>query len=135
MVIPKKTKFRQAQRGRLRGKASRGCQISFGEYGLQALKTSYLTVNQIEAARKALTHFLKRGGKVWVRVVADKPYSARPAETRMGGGKGAPVGFLARVKTGHILFELAGVNKSQAQEAMRLTSHKLPIPTRMVVKE
>ena len=133
MVLnPRKTKFRKSQRRRLRGKASAGTSLNYGEYGLQALEIKYLKTNQIEAARKALTHFLKRGGRVWVRVLADKPYTARAAETRMGGGKGAPIGFVAGIKPGHILFEVAGVSYEDAQEAFRLAAHKLPLKTRMV---
>lgn len=133
MVLqPGKTKFRKAQRGRLDGEACTGTTLVYGEFGIQALETGYLKTNQIESARKALTHELKRGGKVWVRVLADKPFSARPAETRMGGGKGAPVWFVAGIRAGHILFEIAGVNLSEAKEAIRLASFKLPIKIRMV---
>jgi large subunit ribosomal protein L16 len=133
-LVPKKTKYRKSQRGKLRGIASAGTEVSFGEYGLQALEAVLLKTNQIEAARRALTHFVKRGGKIWIRVCADKSVSARPAETRMGGGKGAPAFFAARVKPGHIIFELAGVTKDTAEEAMRLAGSKLPIKTRFVVK-
>lgn len=129
---PAKTKFRKAQRGRVRGFASRGNNLIYGEYGLQSLQSGYLKTNQIESARKAIMHYLKRGGKVWIRVLADKPYTSRPAETRMGGGKGAPMGFVAAVKTGHIIFEIAGVKENEAQEAMRLAAFKLPLKTRMV---
>jgi large subunit ribosomal protein L16 len=135
VLVPAKTKYRKHQRGRVRGKASAGSTLVFGEYGLQALECGHLTVNQIEAARKALTHYLKRGGKLWVRLTADKVITARPAETRMGGGKGAPVGFVAPVKRGHIVFEVAGVSKEEAEEAFRLASFKLPVATRVVVKE
>lgn len=135
MVIqPKRTKFRKDQRGRVRGRASAGATVAFGEYGLQVTACGWLKVPQIESARKALTHYLKRGGKVWVRVLADKSYTARPAETRMGSGKGAPVGYVAAVRAGHILFELAGVTAEEAKEAFRLASHKLPLPTRLVQK-
>lgn len=133
-LVPVKTKYRKHQRGRVRGKATAGATLSFGEYGLQAMECGHLTVNQIEAARKALTHYLKRGGKVWVRVVADKIITARAAETRMGGGKGAPVGFVVPVKRGHIIFELAGISRQDAQEALRLAKFKLPVATRMVTK-
>jgi large subunit ribosomal protein L16 len=129
---PAKTKFRKAQRGRVRGFASRGNNLIYGEYGLQSLQSGYLKTNQIESARKAIMHYLKRGGKVWIRVLADKPYTSRPAETRMGGGKGAPMGFAAPIKTGHIIFEIAGVKENEAQEAMRLAAFKLPLKTRMV---
>ena len=133
MVLqPGKTKFRKAQRGRVRGRASTGNTLIYGEFGLQSIETGYLKVNQVESARKAIMHYLKRGGKVWIRVLADKPYSARPAETRMGGGKGAPVYFRAAVRTGHIIFEIAGVSKDEAEEAMRLAAFKLPLATRMV---
>jgi len=134
-LVPAKTKFRKHQRRRVRGKASAGSTLTFGEYGLQSLECGHLTVNQIEAARKALTHYLKRGGKVWVRMVADKVITARAAETRMGGGKGAPVAFVAPVKRGHIIFEVAGISKEEAEAAFRLASFKLPIATRVVVKE
>jgi len=133
-LLPKKTKYRKSQRRKLRGVASAGTDISFGEYGLQALEKAWLQVKQIEAARRALAHFLKRGGKVWIRVCADKPVSARPAETRMGGGKGAPAFFAACVRPGHILFELAGVSRDVAREAMRLAASKLPIKVRFKEK-
>jgi large subunit ribosomal protein L16 len=134
VLVPGKTKFRKHQRMRLRGKAGCGNSVNFGEFGLQALECYHLTVNQIEAARKALTHHLKRGGKVWVRVFADKIKSARAAETRMGGGKGAPEAFVAPVRRGHIIFEVGGIPLKTAKEALRLASHKLPIDTRFVVK-
>ena len=133
MVLqPARTKFRKSQRRRIRGYASAGNKLNFGEFGLQAAEIGYLKTNQIESARKALTHHLKRGGKVWVRVLADKPYSSRPAETRMGGGKGAPVGYLAGIKPGHILFEIAGVAEKEAIEAFRLASFKLPLKVKVV---
>jgi large subunit ribosomal protein L16 len=134
VLFPAKTKYRKHQRGRVRGKASGGATINFGEFGLQSLDCGYLTTNQIEAARKALTHYLKRGGKVWVRVFADKVKTARAAETRMGGGKGAPVGFIAPVKRGHIIFEIAGIPVNDAKQALRLASFKLPFKTRFVEK-
>jgi large subunit ribosomal protein L16 len=134
-LIPTKTKFRKHQRGRVRGKATAGATIHFGEYGLQAMECYHLTTNQIEAARKAMTHYLKRGGKVWVRAFADKIKTARAAETRMGGGKGAPVAFVAPVKRGHIIFEIAGIALTEAKKALRLASFKLPLETRFVVKE
>ena len=134
VLVPAKTKFRKHQRGRVRGKATRGVTLNFGEYGLQSMECGHLTTNQVESARKALTHFLKRGGKVWLRVFADKIITARAAETRMGGGKGAPVAFVAPVKRGHIIFEIAGINREEAQLALRLASFKLPLATRMVVK-
>lgn len=133
MVLqPAKTKFRKAQRGRLRGEACVGNEVQFGEFGLQATESGYIKVNQIESARKALAHFVKRGGKIWVRVLADKPFSARPAETRMGGGKGAPVWFVAPIRRGHVLFEIAGVNEKDAREGFRLAAFKLPLAVRMV---
>mgnify|MGYP001503141212 CR=1 FL=1 len=134
VLVPAKTKFRKHQRGRLRGRASRGATLTFGEYGLQAMECAYLTTNQVESARKALTHYLKRGGKVWVRVCADKIITGRAAETRMGGGKGAPVAFVAPVKRGHIIFELAGITGAEAEMALGLASYKLPIETRVVQK-
>ncbi|MFH1826617.1 MAG: 50S ribosomal protein L16 [bacterium] len=135
VLFPARTKFRKHQKRRNRGKATGGATINFGEFGLQSLECAYLTVNQIESARKALTHYLKRGGKVWLRVFADRIQTARAAETRMGGGKGAPIGFLAAVRRGHMIFEVAGIPEADAKEALRLASFKLPIDTRFVVKE
>jgi large subunit ribosomal protein L16 len=135
VIFPAKTKFRKNQRGRLRGIAAVGNVINYGEFGLQAMECYYLTTNQIEAARKALTHYLKRGGKVWIRILADKVKTAKAAETRMGGGKGTPVGFVAPVKRGHILFEIGGVSFDEAKAAFRLATFKLPLETRMVVKK
>jgi large subunit ribosomal protein L16 len=134
VLAPGKTKFRKHQRGRIRGQASAGATLNFGEYGLQSLECGYLTINQIEAARKAVTHHFKRGGKIWLRVFADKIVTARAAETRMGGGKGAPVRFVAPVKRGHIIFEVAGVTLLEAKEALRLAAFKLPVATRLVEK-
>ncbi|MFH1542197.1 MAG: 50S ribosomal protein L16 [bacterium] len=134
VLVPGKTKYRKHQRRRLRGKASAGTELFYGEFGLQSLECAYLTVNQIESARKALTHHLKRGGKVWVRMLADKIKTARAAETRMGGGKGAPAAFVAPVRRGHILFEIGGIKFEDAKEALRLASFKLPIATRFVEK-
>jgi large subunit ribosomal protein L16 len=134
VLFPAKTKFRKHQRRRNRGKASSGATLNFGEFGLQVLETTHLTTNQIEAARKALTGYLKRGGKVWVRVLADKIKTARAAETRMGGGKGAPVAFLAPVRRGHIIFEIGGIPLKDAKQALKLASYKLPIKTRFVEK-
>lgn len=133
-LIPAKTKFRKHQKRRVRGKATGGAAVNFGEFGLQSLACGHLTTNQIEAARKALTHYLKRGGKVWVRVFADKIITARAAETRMGGGKGAPVGYVAPVRRGHMIFEIAGIPREAAKQALRLASFKLPLPTRFVEK-
>jgi len=133
-IQPKKVKFRKDQRGKRRGIATRGNTVVFGEYGLQALETCWLKTKQIESARKAITHFVKRGGKLWIRVLADKSATARPAETRMGSGKGDPAYYVAVIKPGKIIFELAGVSKEDALEAMRLAGHKLPIRTRLVEK-
>ncbi len=127
-------KFRKQQRGIMKGAATVGNKLAFGDFGLQALESGWIRVNQIESARKALTHFLKRGGKVWIRVMADKPYSSRPAETRMGGGKGAPEYLVAVVRAGTIMFEIAGITKKDAEEALRLAKHKMPIKTRFVEK-
>ena len=132
MLMPKRVKHRKQQRGRMKGKAFRGSKISFGEYGLQALEPSWVTTRQIEAARVALTHFIKRGGKIWVRIFPDKPVTRKPLETRMGKGKGAPETWVAVVKPGRMLFELAGVSEAIAQEAMDRAAHKLPIKTKFV---
>ncbi len=135
MVLqPGRTKFRKQQRGNMKGHASRGNILSFGDYGLQALEGTWIKVKQIESARKAITHYMKRGGKVWIRVMADKPFTSRPADTRMGGGKGAPEYFVAVVKPGTMLFEIAGIKKELAVEALRLAAHKMPIKTRFVEK-
>ena len=133
-IQPKKVKFRKDQRGKRRGVATRGNTVVFGEYGLQALEACWLKTKQIESARKAITHFVKRGGKLWIRVLADKSATARPAETRMGSGKGDPAYYVAVIRPGKIIFELAGVSKEDALEAMRLAGHKLPIKTRLVGK-
>jgi large subunit ribosomal protein L16 len=135
MLVPKRVKHRKQQRGRMKGRAVRGTDISFGEYGLRALEPHWLTNRQIEAARVALTRYIKRGGKVWVKVFPDKPVTAKPAETRMGSGKGAPEKWVAVVKPGRIMFELAGVPEDVAKEAMRLASHKLPIKTKFVKRD
>ena len=132
MLMPKRVKHRKQQRGRMRGKAFLGSKISFGEYGLQALEPSWVTTRQIEAARVALTHFIKRGGKIWVRIFPDKPVTKKPLETRMGKGKGAPETWVAVVKPGRMLFELAGVSESIAQEAMERAARKLPLKTKFV---
>ena len=134
-IVPKKMKFRKYQRGRMKGIAVRGSTLNFGEFGLQAQEPANLTTKQIESARRTIAHFIKRDGKLWIRVCCDKPMTARAAETRMGGGKGAPAFFVAVVKPGKIVFELAGVPRETAQEAMRLAGTKLPIRTRFVVKE
>ena len=132
MLMPSRTKYRKQQRGRMKGRAIRGASIAFGEYGLQALESYWLTNRQIEAARVALTRHIKRAGKVWVRVFPDKPITKKPAETRMGSGKGAPEGWVAVVKSGRILFELGGVTPELAREALILAAHKLPIKVRVV---
>jgi large subunit ribosomal protein L16 len=134
MMMPKKVKFRKQQRGRRRGLATRGQKVSFGDYGLQALEAGWVTARQIESARIALTRHIKRGGKIWIRVFPDKPVTKKPAETRMGSGKGAPDHWVAVVKPGRILFEMAGVPAEEANEAMRLASHKLPVATRVVAR-
>lgn len=134
-MMPKKVKYRKAQRGRMKGKAYAGSTIAFGEFGLQALEPCWMTSAQIEAARRAITHHVKRGGKLWIRIFPDKPVTKKPAETRMGGGKGNPEEWVAVVKPGRILFELAGVPEEIAREAMTLASHKLPIKTRFIKRE
>jgi large subunit ribosomal protein L16 len=135
MLQPRKVKHRKVQKGRLRGKARRGNTVSFGDYGLQALGTGFITARQVEAARIAMTRHIKRGGKVWIRLFPDKPISKKPAETRMGKGKGNPEAWVAPVKRGKILYELEGVDTTIAREALRLAAHKLPIPTRFVSRE
>jgi large subunit ribosomal protein L16 len=135
MLMPKRVKYRKQQRGKRRGKALRGSNIDFGEYGLKTLEAAWLTDRQIEAARVALTRFIKRGGKVWIRVFPDKPVTIKPAETRMGKGKGNPEYWVAVVKPGRILFELEGVTPAIAKEAFDLAAHKLPIKTRMVSRK
>jgi len=130
--MPARTKYRKQQRGRMKGHAQRGATLAFGEYGLQAMESIWLTNRQIEAARVALTRHIKRAGKVWVRVFPDKPITKKPAETRMGSGKGAPEGWVAVVRTGRILFELGGVTEELAHEALLLASHKLPIKVRVI---
>ncbi|KRT77463.1 MAG: 50S ribosomal protein L16, large subunit ribosomal protein L16 [Armatimonadetes bacterium CSP1-3] len=134
MLAPKRTKFRKAHRGSRRGKALAGGTVAFGEYGLQALEPAWVTTQQLEAARVAITRFLKRGGKVWIRVFPDKPFTKKPAETRMGSGKGNPEGWVAVIKPGRILFEIAGVSEDVAREAMRLAGHKLPIRTKFTTR-
>ncbi len=134
MLVPKRVKHRKQQRGRMKGRALRGTEINFGEYGLQALEPAWITNRQIEAARVALTRYIKRGGKVWVKIFPDKPVTEKPAETRMGSGKGAPEQWVAVVKPGRIMFEVAGIPEDVAKEAMRLASHKLPIKTKFVTR-
>lgn len=135
MLVPKRVKHRRQHRGRLAGKAKGGTEIAFGEYGLQALEPAWITNRQIEAARIAMTRYIKRGGKVWIKIFPDKPITAKPAETRMGSGKGAPEYWVAVVKPGRIMFELAGVAEEVAREALRLASHKLPVKCKIVKRE
>ncbi|MCE5273172.1 50S ribosomal protein L16 [bacterium] len=135
MLAPKRIKYRKQQRGRMNGAAWRGSSVSFGEYGLQALEPAWITNRQIEAARVAMTRHIKRGGKVWIRIFPDKPITKKPAETRMGKGKGAPEGWVAVVKSGRIMFEIGGIEKELALEALRLASHKLPIRTKVIFRE
>ena len=132
MLMPKKVKFRKVQRGRMKGKAWRGSSISFGEYGLKAMECGWITSRQIEAARIAMTRFIKRGGKVWIRLFPDKPITKKPAETRMGKGKGAPEEWVAVIRPGKMLFEMEGVGLDIAQQAMRLAAHKIPLKTKFV---
>jgi large subunit ribosomal protein L16 len=133
--MPKRVKYRKEQRGRMRGKAYRGSNLTFGEYGLQALEPAWLTNRQIEAGRVALTRYLKRGGKIWVNVFPSKPVTSKPTETRMGKGKGAPSKWVAVIRPGRILYELEGVPEEEAREAMRLASHKLPIKCKFIARE
>jgi large subunit ribosomal protein L16 len=135
MLAPKRVKHRKTHKGKMRGKATRGNRVSFGEYGLQAQEASWITNRQIEAARVAMTRHIKRGGKVWIRIFPDKPITQKPAETRMGKGKGNPEGWVAVVKPGRIMFELEGVPEDMAQRAMELAAAKLPIKTRFVNRE
>lgn len=135
MLLPKRVKYRRVQRGRLTGKALRGNKVSNGEYGLQALEPAWITSNQIEAARIAMTRYIKRGGQVWIKIFPDKPITEKPAETRMGSGKGSPEYWVAVVKPGRVMFELGGVSEETAREALRLASNKLPIKCKFVAKE
>ena len=135
MLVPKRVKFRKQQRGRRSGIATRGSTLAFGQYGLKALEAAWITNRQIEAARRAMTRYIKRGGKVWIRIFPDKPITAKPAETRMGKGKGAPEGWVAVVKPGRILYEMEGISEAEAKEAMRLAAMKLPIATRFVSRK
>ena len=134
MLIPKRVKHRKQFRGRMKGTAQRGNKVAHGDYGLVALEPAWITNRQIEAARIAMTRYIKRGGKVWIKIFPDKPITAKPAETRMGSGKGSPEYWVAVVKPGRVLFEMGGVNPTIAREAMRLAGHKLPIKTKFVVK-
>ena len=134
MLMPKRAKHRKVQRGRMTGTASRGNKVAYGEYGIQAMEPGWITGNQIEAARIAMTRYTKRGGKVWIKIFPDKPITEKPAETRMGSGKGSPEYWVAVVKPGRIMFEMDGVSEEIAKEAMRLASHKLPIKCKFVTK-
>jgi len=135
MLQPKRVKYRKNHRGHRRGKAQAGNTVAFGDFGLQALESAWITSRQIEAARRAATRYVRRGGNIWIRIFPDKSVSKKPAETRMGGGKGSPDHWVAVVKPGRIMFEMGGVSEEVAKEAMRLASHKLPIDTRFVVRE
>ena len=132
MLMPKRVKYRKMHRGRMTGKSYRGSSVTFGEYGLQALEPAWITNRQIEAARVAITRHIRRGGKVWINIFPDKPVTKKPAETRMGSGKGNPEGWVAVVKPGRVMFELAGVPESLAREAMKRAQHKLPIKTKFI---
>ena len=135
MLMPKRVKYRRVQRGRMTGKATRGNTVSNGEFGLQAVEPAWITSNQIEAARIAMTRYIKRGGKVWIKIFPDKPITEKPAETRMGSGKGSPEYWVAVVKPGRVMFEIGGVSEELAREAMRLAANKLPIKCKFVTKE
>ena len=135
MLMPKKIKYRKQQRGRMTGAAKGGATVDFGDYGIQALEPGWVTARQIEAARIAMTRHVRRGGKVWIRVFPDKPVTQKPAETRMGSGKGSPEGWVAVVKPGRVMFELAGVPEPLAREAIRLAAHKLPVKSKFVMRE
>ncbi|MDD6262041.1 MAG: 50S ribosomal protein L16 [Clostridiales bacterium] len=135
MLLPKRVKYRRVQRGRMKGKALRGNKVSHGEFGLVALEPAWITSQQIEAARIAMTRYIKRGGQVWIKIFPDKPVTEKPAETRMGSGKGSPEYWVAVVKPGRVMFEMAGIDEVTAREAMRLAGHKLPIKTKFVARE
>ncbi len=135
MLQPSRVKFRKIHRGRRKGVATTGSDVSFGDYGLKALENAWITARQIEAARRTITRHMKRGGQVWIRVFPDKPATKRPAETRMGGGKGAPDHWVAVVRRGRVMFEVGGVREDLAKEALELAAHKLPIPTKVVTRE
>ena len=135
MLMPKRVKYRRVQRGRLKGKATSGNKVTNGSYGLVALEPAWITSNQIEAARIAMTRYIKRGGQVWIKIFPDKPITEKPAETRMGSGKGSPEYWVAVVKPGRVLFEIAGVPEETAREALRLASHKLPLKTKILARE
>ncbi|AGX01972.1 MULTISPECIES: 50S ribosomal protein L16 [Bacillaceae] len=135
MLLPKRVKYRRVHRGKMRGQSKGGTEVNFGEFGLQALEASWITNRQIESARIAMTRYMKRGGKVWINIFPHKPYTAKPLEVRMGSGKGAPEGWVAVVKPGKIMFEIAGVSEEVAREALRLASHKLPVKCKFVKRE
>ena len=135
MLMPKRVKYRRVQRGRMKGKAMRGNTVTYGDFGLQATEPCWITANQIEAARVAMTRYIKRGGQVWIKIFPDKPVTAKPAETRMGSGKGSPEYWVAVVKPGKVLFEIKGVDEDIAREAMRLAANKLPVKCKFVKKE
>ena len=135
MLSPRRTKYRKQHRGRMRGMAYRGSTLNFGDYALQAIEPSWITSRQIEAARRAMTRYVKRGGKIWIRIFPDKPVTMRPAETRMGSGKGSPEFWVAVVKPGRVMFEMAGVPEEVAKEAMRLAAQKLPIKTKFITRD
>ncbi|WP_077616521.1 50S ribosomal protein L16 [Caenibacillus caldisaponilyticus] len=135
MLMPKRVKYRRQHRGRMRGRAKGGTEVAFGQYGLQATTAAWITSRQIEAARIAMTRYMKRGGKVWIKIFPQKPYTKKPLEVRMGSGKGAPEGWVAVVKPGKVMFEVAGVSEEVAREALRLASHKLPVKTKFVKRE
>ena len=135
MLLPKRVKYRRVHRGRMKGKASRGNTVTYGEFGLQATEPAWITSNQIEAARIAMTRYTKRGGKVWIKIFPDKPVTEKPAETRMGSGKGSPEYWVAVVKPGRVMFEIAGVSEEVAREALRLASHKLPVKCKIVQRK
>lgn len=135
MLLPKRVKYRRQHRGKMRGQAKGGTEVTFGEFGLQATEASWITNRQIEAARIAMTRYMKRGGKVWIKIFPHKPYTAKPLEVRMGSGKGAPEGWVAVVKPGRVMFEIAGVSEEIAREALRLAAHKLPVKCKFVKRE
>jgi large subunit ribosomal protein L16 len=135
MLLPKRVKYRRQHRGKMRGQAKGGTEVNFGEFGLQTLEASWITNRQIEAARIAMTRYMKRGGKVWIKIFPHKPYTAKPLEVRMGSGKGAPEGWVAVVKPGKVMFEVAGVSEEVAREALRLAAHKLPVKCKFVKRE
>lgn len=134
MLLPKRSKYRRVHRGRMTGRATRGNKVAYGEWGLQSLEPAWITSNQIEAARVAMTRYTRRGGKVWIKIFPDKPVTKKPAETRMGSGKGSPEFWVAVVKPGRVMFEIAGVSEEVAREALRLASHKLPIKTKVIAR-